>query len=159
MTVSMRPGGLTALAVLNFIIAGWSGLRALQRASQCAIVFAKRGGVDVIPTEGFPPDQRRLFEILYSIHPAHLIIDTGLLALCTLLALASGIGYLKQKRVLGFWVGLAYCVVALGTTSHRMMGFPTAYGGGVTPYILLSYFYPTLSIILLLTTFRRDLGR
>lgn len=132
-----RPGGLTALAVFNFIIAGWSALQILG----LAIILG--GGAR---GEGpLPP------EFLLQLSLVYLIIDVGLL-------IVAGIGYLKLKRVMGRFLGsgeavlgLIYLAVLVSYTQSE--GVPFAFSN------LTHLVYPALTLVLLNVVFRENLDR
>ncbi len=154
MSQTMRPGGLTALAVLNFIAGGWACVHALHRFSQLAASLMLEQGMAKI--EGPAAEQARL---MGELNPLLSIVDIVFLIACALTLVVSGIGYLRLKRLWGLWVGCTYCALGIVSAAFRMNSFPPALGGGLTPYILLSYYYPILTLLTITTAFRRDLSR
>ncbi|MFH2007184.1 MAG: hypothetical protein ABI333_11405 [bacterium] len=129
-----RPSGLTALAVFNFIIAGFYGLSVL--------------GLLVLLAN---PDKRQpgLTETYIYVNILYAIVDTGLLII-------AGVGYLKLKKILGRWLGnieacfgLAFFAFALSYSLS--LGQPFMFSS------LKSLIYPGITLILLNVVFRENL--
>jgi hypothetical protein len=129
-----RPGGLTALAVINFIFGVLEGLGLIVRLAHL-------------------DDIRRAFTFLnYPI--ALLYLQLLLNFLSAFLAIASGIGYVKQRGFLGRGLGNAYGVVgvlATVITAAFFSEFNIAY--------LILLLYPLMTLVLLNTAFRQDFAR
>jgi len=127
-----RPGGLTALAVFNFIFGGFAVILSLGLLVIVAAVdefIAENGG------------------------------SVGLLYLVTLLTvasagllIASGVGYLKQKLFLGRKLGNAYAAVSLTSTVVSL-----ANGGDFGVGTIIFLIYPVLTLALLNGSFKEDL--
>ena len=104
-------------------------------------------------------------QMLHGLEPAHMItlclvlgtwnmVEIGLLT-------AGGIGYLRQRRRLGRWVGNVYGVLGVSCNILVVQYLPLAMGGG-GQYSLLnvtSLFYPAFTLVLLNLVFRRDFRR
>jgi|JI6StandDraft_1071083.scaffolds.fasta_scaffold288008_2 hypothetical protein len=135
MSRDKRPGGLTALAVLNFVFGGLGVLGLLALWALISMASAITAG-EATASSGAGA--------LY-----------GLLALSTVsvaLLITSAVGYLGQKKFLGRSLGTAYAVVAvLGS----VVGLATGQPFGISTVIGLVY--PVLTLILLNTTFKDDL--
>jgi hypothetical protein len=135
MAQGKRPGGLTALAVLNFVFGGFGALGALALFAMLALV--EKGASE-----------------------ANVHVSTGLVwALILLLfvrvalMITSGVGYLGQKRFLGRTLGNTYGILALLDT---VLGVGMAHTGfGI--FAIIGLIYPVLTLILLNTTFKDDL--
>lgn len=130
-----RPGGLTALAVLNFVFAGL-GLLALLA------LFALLGAVEK------------------GAAAAEVHISTGMLWALILLGfvrmgimIAAGVGYLGQKKFLGRTLGNTYAILSLLDTALGLALASTGFGIGT----LIGLIYPVLTLFLLNTTFKEDL--
>ena len=130
-----RPGGLTALAVLNFVFGGFGVLAVLGAA-------ALLGAANEL-TEGAVADGMGMgigmFQFL-------------LMALSAALLIVSGVGYIGQKRVMGRMMGNFY-----GVTSIVNNGLSIANGGEFSFFTIIGLVYPVLTLILLNTTFKADL--
>ncbi|MCA8975452.1 MAG: hypothetical protein KDC98_12080 [Planctomycetes bacterium] len=155
MSEGKRPGGLTALAVLNFVFGGF-GL--LQVLGQAAFVFLLMS--DVLP-KGMDEEGREAIETLRELDIGNFMLAiaaTG--ALVVGLQIASGIGYLKQKRLLGRIVGSIYALASIGHTVLMTYGFtPDGERQGFQLFTMVLSIYPALSLILINTTFKEDLTR
>ena len=150
MSEEKRPGGLTALAVINFVFSGWGLLSLLG----LAVFFAFIG---VIPTDQMQEPQRTQFEAFKDMGVHVFIIIFVLSLISSVLLLLSGIGYLKQKKFLGRTIGNIYAVLAIISSVFSGMLFPSELGGGFNIMSIVGLIYPVLTLILLNTTFRDDL--
>jgi len=131
-----RPGGLTALAVLNFIFGGlgvivlliaFLGLSVLQAA-------ANHAGVT-----GTAP-------VLTFIYIALLLSTIQVILLIT-----SGVGYLGQKRFTGKTLGSVYGILGIVGSIVGYLGFRQFDISSIIGLI-----YPVLTLILLNTVFKDD---
>lgn len=137
-----RPGGLTALAVLNFVFGGIGALvtlfafLAIGAAHSIGHEIEKAGGeVHAGPGVG----------LLY--------VNVLLMALSATLLIVSGVGYIKQKRFTGRTLGTVYALVSLGSTVVSLV----LIGGGIGIGTILFSVYPILTLIMVNTTFKDDL--
>ena len=145
-----RPGGLTALAVINFILSGFGLLSLFGFLA----FFALRGK---IPTDNMEEVQKAQIEALQNLGLTMLIFICVLNILSSVLLLLAGIGYLKQKKFLGRTVGSTYAVIAIVTSVVSGTMFASELGGGFNIGTMIGLIYPVLTLILLNTTFREDL--
>jgi len=131
-----RPGGLTALAVFNFIFGAFAviGSLALIAVITAANVVEKEGTVEI-----------GSLGLVY--------LTTILMVLSAGLLIASGVGYIKQKLFLGRKLGNAYaCLSVIGT----VIGLINC--GGVSIGTIIGLIYPVLTLLLLNGSFKDDLG-
>jgi len=128
-----RPGGLTTLAVLNFVFGGFGVIGVLAAA---AVLGAVNDLTDGAVAEGMGSDM--LLFILAALSAALLIV--------------SGIGYLQQKRVMGKIMGSIY-----GITSLANNGLSLAGGAEFSVFTIVGLIYPVLTLIMVNTTFKDDL--
>ena len=128
-----RHGGLTALAVLNFVFGGFGVLAVLAAA---AVLGAVNDLTDGAVAQGMGSEM-------------FLFVLT---ALSAALLIVSGIGYLQQKRVLGRYFGSFY-----GVTSLANNGLSLAGGAEFSPFTIVGLIYPVLTLIMVNTTFKDDL--
>jgi len=135
-----RPGGLTALAVLNFIFGGLYCLGALGLFWFLSVINSPAtGGVRVaLPTEAAP-----IVALLY--------VALLLYVLSAFLLIASGVGYLGQKRFLGKTLGTVYGILGIVGV---VVGFIGSHQFGIMDIINL--IYPVLTVVLLNTVFKDD---
>lgn len=134
-----RPGGLTALAVLNFVFGGIGAIVALIGFGGLTII---KEGIARAEASGAKYDGP-------SLTMAYVVI--GLTAVGALLLIVSGVGYIKQKRFSGRTLGTVYALVSLGGT---VLSGAT---GGIGIGSILLAVYPLLTLILVNTTFKNDL--
>jgi len=136
MAQGSRPGGLTALAVINFVWAGFASLAvlgfgfalAMFEAAERAATTAEFPGKGIIA----------LLLMLYCLSAALLI--------------TSGIGYLKQKKMLGRILGTGWGCLSLITLVIEV----SMSNEGFQLTNLIWVIYPVLTLVLLNTTFKDD---
>ena len=150
MNEEKRPGGLTALAVINFIFAGWGFIGLLGLAALFAFIGR-------IPTDEMNEAQKAQIEAIQNIGTSMLVIIFALSLLSSVLLLLAGIGYLKQKKFLGRTIGNTYAVVSIVSSVVSGIMFASELGGGFNIGTIIGLIYPVLTLILLNTTFREDL--
>lgn len=150
MNQEKRPGGLTALAVINFVFSGQGLLSVL-------ILTASFTFIGMIPTDQMEEAQRTQIEAFQNMGVPVFIFIFVLTLVTSVLLLLSGIGYLKQKKVLGRCVGNAYGVIAIVSNIASGFMFPSEMGGGFRIMTIVGLIYPVLTLILLNTTFKDDL--
>ena len=170
MAQGLRPGGLTALAVVNFVLAGLGVLSAfsflflmamgdeiIEAQEEAADEAAAEPGADEEGAAAEPkpekdPSQeaneaqiRRLQD-----NPGKAKIQVGLIFLEAVLLLISGLGYLGQKRVQGRILGSICAIVGLGSVLFQLTYLPLGLEH------MSSFIYPVMTLVLLNTTFRHD---
>lgn len=150
MTEGKRPGGLTALAVINFVFVGLGLIGVLMLAAFFAFI-------GMIPTDEMPEEQRAQIEALQNMGLPVFILSFVLSIVSSVLLLVSGIGYLKQKKIMGRMVGNTYAVVSIVSSVITGMMFAAELGGGFNIGTIIGLIYPVVTLILLNTTFRDDL--
>jgi hypothetical protein len=139
MALGKRPGGLTALAVLNFVFGGIGAIATLLAFGGLTPI---REGIKKAEAAGATYDGP-------SITVAYVLIAmTGLGAI---LLIASGVGYLKQKAS-GRMLGNLYVLVSLVGTA---LGVATGGAGATT---VLFAIYPVLTLILINSAFKANLS-
>jgi uncharacterized membrane protein YkvI len=138
MAEGKRPGGLTALAVLNFVFGGLGALGFLT-------LLALFGYMDSA-TDG------ELSDAFTEVPEKGLLVLSVVLSLVAVVAeITSGVGYLKQKRFMGRTVGNVYALAAI---ANLVLGMSfTAFGIGT----MIALVYPVLTLALINTTFADDL--
>jgi hypothetical protein len=153
MSSGTRPGGLTALAVINFIFGGFGCLSAIGLLALMPLL-----GSVAINTANVPPEQQAQLDALREVGTS-IFIAMGLLsAVSAALLIVSGIGYLKLKRVLGRMVGNAYGILGIVSTLGSTFMMPAALGGGNFGIgTIIGLCYPVITLALLNTAFKDDL--
>ena len=150
MNQEKRPGGLTALAVINFVFSGWNLLGLLGMVALFAFI-------GMIPTDQMEEAERAQFEAFQNMGLPLFLFIFVLTILTAVLLLLSGIGYLKQKKILGWGVGNAYGIISIVSSVVSGFLFPSEMGGGFQIMTIVGLIYPVLTLILLNTTFKDDL--
>ncbi|MHC5009756.1 MAG: hypothetical protein ACYTG6_02270 [Planctomycetota bacterium] len=138
MSEGKRPGGLTALAVLNFVFGGLGALGLIA-------LFALLGVADSA-TEGAVTA-----EISKDSNAGLIWISILLSAATVALMITAGVGYLGQKRFLGRTLGNAYAICSLAGTAIGLA--VSSFGIGT----LIGLIYPVLTLALINGTFKDDL--
>ncbi len=151
MNEEKRPGGLTALAVINFIFSGWSIIGLLGLVAMFAFIGK-------IPTDQMDANQKVQIEALQNMGLPVFIFIFALTIISSVLLLLSGIGYLKQKKFLGRTIGNTYAVVTIISSVITGIMFAPELGGGFNIGTIIGLIYPVLTLILLNTTFKEDLA-
>jgi len=149
MNEEQRPGGLIALAVLNFVFAGFGFLNLLLFAGFLAIK-------DKIPVEEMKEAQRTQFEAFDEMGVPVLVMLIGFQLVAGILQLVSGIGYLKQKKILGRMMGNGYAVLSIVSSIASGMTFTGEMGGGFNIATMIGLIYPMVTLFLLNVTFADD---
>ncbi len=151
MSDGKRPGGLTALAVLNFVFGGVNALGALGMAAILAVMgMAAKSG------EGGDAAMKNLAHKWEEVGMGIFYLLLLMMAVSAFLLIASGVGYLKQKKTLGRTLGSAYAVLAIVTSAISMALSPVEAGGGFSIGTIVGLIYPVLTLVLLNGTFKHD---
>jgi hypothetical protein len=152
MSSDKRPGGLTALAVINFIFGALSLLGALA----LAVLIPLLGMAMNQASQQMPPEQVAQLEALTEMG-APLFITLAVVSFLTAaLLIASGVGYLKLKKFLGRTLGNVYAVMSVVYSIGSALLLPVTLGGGFNIMAIVGLIYPVLTLILLNTTFKED---
>jgi len=150
MNQEKRPGGLTALAVINFVFSGFGLLGVLSLAAMFAFI-------GMMPTEQMTEVQRTQIEAFQNMGTPTFIFIFALELITSALLLISGIGYIKQKKIMGWAIGNAYAIISIISSIVSGFMFASEMGGGFNIMTIVGLIYPVLTLILLNTTFRDDL--
>jgi hypothetical protein len=145
-----RPGGLTALAVINFVFSGWGLLGILIMAAMFAFI-------GMIPTDEMQEEQRAQIEAFQNMGLPVFVFIFALSIVTNVLLLVAGIGYLKQRKVMGRMVGNTYAVVSIVSSIVAGIMFASELGGGFNIGTMIGLIYPIVTLVLLNTTFKDDL--
>ena len=150
MNQEKRPGGLTALAVFNFIVSGMNFISFLG-------MFVMFAFIGKIPTDDMQEAQKAQIEAFQDMGLPMFIFILVLYIVSAILLLVSGIGYLKQKKVMGRMIGNIYGVISIISSIVYGLWFPLDLGGGFNLGTIVGLIYPVLTLILINTTFKDDL--
>ncbi|MCP4847377.1 MAG: hypothetical protein GY899_05450 [Verrucomicrobiaceae bacterium] len=144
MAEGKRPGGLTALAVLNFVFGGLGAIGALgMLALFGAANAATDGAAGELMSEGMSEA---------GLSGGMLMVTMVLAVVSSILLIISGVGYIKLKRGLGRNMGSLYGILALVGTAIGIVG-----GQPFGLSSIIGLIYPLLTLILVNTTFKEDL--
>jgi hypothetical protein len=155
MSEGKRPGGLTALAVLNFVFGGFNALGFLGMAAIMALMGVAADAAGESGDEGAQEVAKAWEELGMGLFYFILM----LLAVQAFLLIASGVGYLKQKKVLGRGLGNAYAILAIVSSVVSGLVVSAEAGGGFNIGTIVGLVYPVLTLALLNTTFKEDFIR
>ena len=145
-----RPGGLTALAVINFIFA------ALSLFSVLAITLGK-AFVDYIPMDQMTEQQAAGVIALQNMSSTTVAVIAIWGIFAFLLLLISGVGYLKRKKVTGRILGSIYAILSIVYTIASTTLFSGISGGRFGIGSIIGIIYFVLTLILLNTLYKDDL--
>ena len=145
-----RPGGLTALAVFNFIFG------ALGLIGGLALLALPPLLDQVAQAPNMNEQQRAQIDALQQVGTLPLMLTIASSVIVGALLIASGIGYLKQKKFLGRTLGNVYALFSIISAVPIALWMPVALGGGFNLTSILSFLYPALTLLLLNTTFKED---
>jgi hypothetical protein len=151
MTEGKRPGGLTALAVLNFVFGGFGALGVLAMAAILALMGAAAGSDDEHLREAAEAWKEIGMGLFYAI----LLLS----AASSFLLIASGVGYLQQRKFLGRTLGNVYAILSIASGLIMSLVVTGKAGGGFNLGTIAGLIYPVLTLILLNGTFKEDFVR
>jgi len=149
-TQGRRPGGLTALAVLNFVFSGLGLLGVLA-------LVAVFGMMDTLKHSAANAHDREVLEAFANMPTAlwaMMIISSVIVAALLIIA---GVGYLKMRRW-GRMIGNAYALLSVATQIVEVVTIPSELGGGVGIGTIIGLVYPVLTLIFINTTFKEELS-
>ncbi len=151
MSDEKRPGGLTAMAVLNFVFGGMGGLAML---SLLVIVGILTAGQEVL-SEPEMVEMKQAFEEA-GIGIGFFIVMVVISAISSALLIVSGIGYLKQKKFMGRTLGNTYAVLSIVYAMVAALTLPVVGGGGFSLGTIIGLIYPLVTLFVLNMTFKED---
>ena len=151
MSEGKRPGGLTALAVINFVWGGLQLLVILGLATMIGAVYSPEFASEIGLEQQAEAMGERGVWILWLV--------LGLTCVIVFLLIASGVGYLKQKKFLGRLLGTAYAVLSIVISVLGAVLTPAEAGDGFELDKAVGIIYPALTLVLLNTTFKHDFIR
>lgn len=135
----MRPGGLTALAVFNFIFGGLSGLINLVGLAAVGMVVRQAEQDAKITGQDVPSEAFLYATMLFALVRAALLITAG-------------VGYLGRKKFLGRTLGNAYAILALIAIAIEIAFAKQTF----TILNLVDFVYPLITLFLVNVIFRKD---
>ena len=153
MSEGKRPGGLTALAVLNFVFGGFGVIGVLGLWAIYAAVNAVATSVATAAqgTAG-SQDVANAANAVSQVGGTMILISLILLVVSVTLLITSGVGYLGQKKFLGQRLGSIYGIISIAQTLLSILFLKSGFGIGT----IIGLTYPVLTLVLLNTTFKED---
>ena len=161
-----RPGGLTAMAVINFVIGGWlllsillyfGGKFAIDMAEKQQAEIEQKSDPNSVQGNQMTEKQKKDIEQAKKIYASDTIrILTFLNVIPGALLIISGVGYLKQKKMLGRTIGNLYAVVSIILGIVGIVSIDKDLGGGFGIASLIGFIYPALTLFLINVTFKED---
>ena len=148
MEETKRPGVLTALAVINFIIA----------FMYCIDWFIfSLAFIVKIPLDKFGEAEAARLEAMGQLSAGTSVFMFGLAIIPGILLLLAGIGYLKQNKMLGWAMGNAYAaVMILGIMILPFIILPPELQAG-SVLIIIALAYPIITIVLINFVYKKNL--
>jgi magnesium-transporting ATPase (P-type) len=147
MSTSKRPGGLTALAVINFVFAGFGLLSMVAMVALLQFADAAMATADA--------GDRAAIEAFQNLGMGVWALIVATEALSSALLVIAGVGYLKMSRW-GRSAGNLYAVLTIASALLTAFLMPAALGGGFQLTSIIGLVYPILTLILLNTTFKDE---
>ena len=149
MEKTKRPRGLTFFAIINFIIA------AITIVVACSLILGV-AFVDRIPVENLTETQRVGIDALKNMPASSIIFSITRAAMGGILLILAGIGYLKQKKGLGYLVGNIYVAAMIIFTVISPFMLKTV-SQSVMSYVL-DLIYPVITLIVINFIYRKNLN-
>lgn len=141
-----RPGGLTALAVLNFCFGGLAIL----------MIPLLLAGVSFIESQAESGQLPPGMEMPAMPTGSLLHLQVFLMFIVAVLLIVSGVGYIKMSKVAGYVFGNIYALVSIAGDVTILVLNPQALAGGLGIIgLLIDAIYPVLTLILLNGPFRK----
>jgi hypothetical protein len=129
-----RPGGLTALAVLNFVFGGLAIIALFGTFALLSVTQTITHGIT---------------DVKVSLPGAYLNLFLGLILAALLIV--SGVGYLGQKKVAGKLLGNVYAIVAIVNVIIGLVMVHSGFGF----FAIIGLAYPIVTLALLNTVFAK----
>ena len=144
-----RPGGLTAMAVLNFVFGGLGIITyILFIVGIIAAVAILNAAIQQAQDDG---DDAKVEEIrlqMPNMSLSYVVLLLGLIS--SALLIVSGVGYLTMSRAAGYLMGMAYGILAI---IAQILWITVGNAGALG--IIIGLAYPVLTIVLLNTAFKK----
>ena len=157
MSEGKRPGGLTALAVINFVLAGLVLLGVLGFVGGgVALKYMPESEIAKMPAEK-QAEMEKAKKIFAD--PTIQVLNILNLPVGALLII-SGVGYLLQKKVMGRILGNCYVLldIVLSVLGIVLMDPELVEGAGNFNLMsIVGFIYPLLTLFLVNVTFKEDL--
>ncbi len=153
-----RPGGLTALAIINFVLGGLATIGVISILVMGINGEAILAAMEKALEQANDPNREQSLKPLRALveatsDPIKLTIAVLLSIAVAGLLIVSGLGYLKQQRFRGRTLGNAYAIIALASLGYTMSMMGMQFG----IMNLLDVIYPVVTLCMVNLTFKDDL--
>jgi hypothetical protein len=153
MNAHRRPGGLTAMAVVNFV---FGGLSAFSVAGLAAVMFLLGNPEVAQKAATVTPQQQAQLDALLAMGKGMFLFLAICSAISAALLIVSGIGYLKLKKFLGRSLGNITALVSIAAGLATAILMAPQLGGGFNLGTVIGLIYPVLTLFFLNVTFKDD---
>jgi hypothetical protein len=143
-----RPGGLTAMAVINFVGAAFN----LFQIAGLGFLLHIKSHPEFLNSI---PDKDQAAKMLEAAEATPLWYLYGMIALDVVFVavlIAAGVGYLKLKRKQGWLLGNVWAATSLVTTIAQLVIVHASF----TISLFIMFLYPLVTLGALNTTFKQD---
>ncbi|MBL8750910.1 MAG: hypothetical protein JNK78_17255 [Planctomycetes bacterium] len=151
MSDGSRPGGLTALAVINFVVGAGS---LVQAFGSVALLVLHAGRIEIDDAA-----RKQVNEVFAALGERAILVQTISAFVSVPFLVVAGVGYLRQSRVWGRGVGNAYALQSLAFSGVLSWMIGEHSGENLGLGVVLWIFFPLVTLFLLNTTFREDFVR
>jgi hypothetical protein len=173
-----RPGGLTALAVINFVFGGFGILGGIgtlfapmavsMAVEQSEAAESRRAGKIEAGSETMPvtdeekrhreqqEEMREAARIMKETPYRLFVLAAGVEVSLSALLIVAGVGYLKLRRFLGRTLGTVYAVGAIGWACVQLAYMSKVMGQSFGLLNMIGFIYPAITLFLLRLTFKDD---
>lgn len=145
-----RPGGLTALAIINFL---WAMPQLFGVLWMGLFYF----GSGWLREHLSGPEIGEVIEAMNSLPTAAKVFDLASTSAVAALLLLSGIGYLKQRKILGRALGNAYAALHLLSAVLGLTVLSHGPDDGFDVGTMIAVAYPLVTLYFVNVVFREDL--
>lgn len=152
-----RPGGLTALAVLNFVFGGLGLIGSFMllallsvghKLAEATTEFGQRMAREAGDNEAAREIGQAFSEVHYSTGAVYLCVIIGVVVAALLIV--AGVGYMKQSRTSGYIVGHVYAILAI---INAILAWAMLSQAGFS--LIIGVAYPVITLALLNTAFKK----
>jgi hypothetical protein len=150
-----RPGGLTALGVLNIIL----GVLGMLSTGAWFALLAVLGEGESAELDEARQELQPMLDAVEQMGQGVFVAWVVVSVVSSLLLLVAGVGYLKQKRFLGRTLGNAYAVLAIVTAIIGAATAPVELGGGFGIGNIIGLVYPLITLYCINIVVKDDLVR
>lgn len=159
----MRPGGLTALAIISFIWAliqliGGGFTLMMPATMPFAVEMAEKDAASSHPS---PKAEANLKDVrhaaaLVEANKTFILVEGVVSILFAVMLVVAGIGYLKQKRGIGLRLGTIYAVLAIVVGIVAILYAQQKMEQPMSLFSLVGFLLPVITLLCLRVIFKDD---